>query len=382
MAWLSGWDQRIKATVDSAVVDADLTQFPVTLIGGTSVGKTSADISAIFDEVGSNWEKIAVTQTDGETELYVEKELWDSVGEKFVLHCSKPGWVLDGDADSDLYIYYDNDHADNTTYVGAINSTPGAAVWDGDYVGVWHCAQASGNLIDSTSNGRDSTTAGGDPAQATGYIGKGQVMDGNDYFSWGDLAAAELQTFTVEKWLKLTNYTASLEGGFAKGYVFGNIDEYSWDFGRCHEGYFSWRACHSTDIIFAISTTIGDANWHYWAGAHTNGDQVLWKDGASASTASASGTIDYTKNNNDLAIGARSSGVYGYDPGTIDEVRFSSIRRSNAWLKACYYSQSDALLTWGSEERVWAAIAGVTYANVARVAGVAKADIATIAGVA
>jgi len=94
MAWLSGWDKRIKITIDSSVLtDAnDLTQFPLTLIckaGLSGIG--TVDVSAIFDEVTTNGLKIAVTKADGETELYVEQELWDNGTESFVLHVSAPG---------------------------------------------------------------------------------------------------------------------------------------------------------------------------------------------------------------------------------------------------------------------------------------------------
>ena len=36
--------------------------------------------------------------------------------------------------------------------------------------------------------------------------------------------------------------------------------------------------------------------------------------------------------------------------GIIDEARFSDSVRSSAWLKASYYTQTDALVAWGAEE--------------------------------
>jgi len=381
MAWLSGWDQRIKATVDSAVVDADLTQFPVTLIGGTSVGKTSADISAIFDEVGSNWEKIAVTQTDGETELYVEKELWDSVGEKFVLHCSKPGWVLDGDADSDLYIYYDNDHADNTTYVGAINSTPGAAVWDANHLGVWHMADATTSTVkDSTSNNKDGTKKGAnEPIVAAAKVGNGQDFDGsNDYITFGTglgLSGAG----TIEWWLYYQNAGSAGDrlmivkrDGSGTNYQLSVLAAPSG--GASHIG---WYDGTNPDVLTYTPTA---NTWTRLIFVRTGTTEFkLYVNGAYSETLASdwgAGTSAELTMGGSVPVGGF------YCDCVLDEVRISNVVRSAAWIKADYYNQTDALLTWGSEERVWAAIAGVTYANVARVAGVAKADIATIAGVA
>ena len=86
MAWLANWDKRIKITADKDVVDANLSHFPLTIRLGTAVGIGDVDVSCVFDELTSNdnRKKIAVTKTDGETQLYVEIEQWDDANEKAV----------------------------------------------------------------------------------------------------------------------------------------------------------------------------------------------------------------------------------------------------------------------------------------------------------
>ena len=79
MGWLSGWSKRIKITVDNTYIDNDLTHFPIPILLGESVGQTNIDVSDIFDVLGVNSKKIAVTKSDGLTQLYVEIERWNSI---------------------------------------------------------------------------------------------------------------------------------------------------------------------------------------------------------------------------------------------------------------------------------------------------------------
>lgn len=61
-AWLSGWDKRVKLTADSGDIDANLSDFPVLVYLSTSSGRGPDDVSFVFDEVGANSKKIAVTR--------------------------------------------------------------------------------------------------------------------------------------------------------------------------------------------------------------------------------------------------------------------------------------------------------------------------------
>ena len=136
--WLSGWDQRIKMTIESDNVDADLSNFPVLVHLSTASGITNADVSAVFDELASdaNRTRIAVTKSDGTTECYVEIEDWDDAGEEALLWVKVSGTnSVSSSTDTDLYLYYDSDHAPNTTYVGDVDS---AAAQNGDLRRI-HC---------------------------------------------------------------------------------------------------------------------------------------------------------------------------------------------------------------------------------------------------
>ena len=171
MAWLSGYSKRIKLTVDSTKVDQDLTHFPLTIFLKTGNGQTDQ----VFDEVGSNWKKIAVTKSDGETQLYVEVEHWDATNKVGVLHVSKSDFTISSSADTELYLYFDANAADNNTYVGDTGNR--TEVWDADFKAVWHLNDVPDNasITDSTGNNNDGTKLSADnPLQVDAKIGKGQ----------------------------------------------------------------------------------------------------------------------------------------------------------------------------------------------------------------
>ena len=133
MAWLGNWSKRIKLTIDSGDVDAALSDFPVLVYISASSGITSADVSAVFDELllDANRKKIAITTSDGQTQCYVEIEKWDDANEQAWLWVKIPS-VASG-ADTELYLYYDINQPGNDTYVGDTNSTPAENVWANGY---------------------------------------------------------------------------------------------------------------------------------------------------------------------------------------------------------------------------------------------------------
>ena len=155
MAWLDTWRYRIKCTISSTYIDSALTHFPIALSLGSSVGITSADVTAIFTALSSNYKKLAVTTDDETTQLYVEVEDWDVSEEEAKLWVSKSGWSISSSADTVIYLYYDATMDDNTTYVGDPGSR--TEVWASAFVGVYGMAQdpTAGDILDSTVDNED-----------------------------------------------------------------------------------------------------------------------------------------------------------------------------------------------------------------------------------
>jgi len=360
--WLGTYAKRIKVTASNTNVDSDLTHFPLLLTLGTSVGTGSTDVSCVFDELTSdaNRTKIAVTKTDGETELYVEIEKWDDANEKAVLWVSKSDWVLDTDADTELYLYYDSAHAANTDRVGDTNSVVSESVWNSNFKLIQHFNQSpdgtTGEIIDSTSNDNDGTSQGsmtsGDLID--GKIGKALDFEGTDDYilvpTDNSLNFAG-SSFTLESWVWVSDQTDTL-GLFFK--VMGSDLRYTILYYNDSRGFLvqylegSGRGYIQT---YDVGGTITEDAWHHIVGVYSSADSAvyLYIDGSLIGSDASWTIYSTTISATDLNVGKTSTNVW---KGRLDETRISSTNRSTAWIKASYYSGDDALVSWGSEEDI------------------------------
>ncbi len=146
-------------------------------------------------------------------------------------------------------------------------------------------------------------------------------FDGNnDYVLVGDKSDLEQQEFTLSFWAQADDPSASLNGGIAKGYIFGSSDQFSYkvDF---HAGFARAGITNTSDTYFGITAPISDSNWHMWTMTVGGGTVTLYKDGSYQDSISYTGVIDYDKGNNNFVIGARSYGGYAFD-GKMDDVHF------------------------------------------------------------
>ncbi len=355
VTWLSGWDKRVKLTIDSSDVTNNLLWFPVLVHLSTSSGITSKDVSFIFDELQSdaNRKRIAVTKSDGITQLYVEIEKWDDANEQAWLHTSRDNWTISHSEDTTLYLYYDRKAADNTTFVGDPNSAVAEKVWDDNFKLVCHMDDNpdTSHVRDSTSNDNDGTKKGAnEPIETTGKIGKGQDLDGNDdritvaddatlNFDFGTVSG-----LTLECWVKTTDATAQAE-------IIGKGNS-PWYLLRLTNGKFLSQLYDGANQ--SRSGTVNTYNnnvWHHVAASFTNTTNVItiYVDGSVDSASYASQDVGDTSDNRDLYIG------YGelaadYVDTLIDETRISNKARSSAWAGANYETQRDHFITYGNEE--------------------------------
>jgi len=328
-AWLLDWKKRIKLTIDSGDIDAALEDFPVLIYLSASSGIGGVDASAIFDELmaDGNRKKIAVTKDDGTTELYVEIEKWDDANEKAWL------WVKVSDiasgADTDLYLYYDVDHADNDTYVGDTNDVVAESVWDVNFKAVYHMADGVDNahIYDSTSNDNDGAKKGANqPIEADGLVAKAQEFEGeisDDYITLPDSADFDIASGTVEALIwretgaSLTHWiTAIRPDDHSTGWFYCNVAT-------------TLNSSNGTLYVDGVpSNVIGKSAWHLTTvSGITTGSSVETRIGAR-----------YNLLNN-----------YFFD-GLIGEIRISDIARSASWIKATKESLWDSLITFGSEQ--------------------------------
>jgi hypothetical protein len=338
-SWLNGWSHRVEITIDSGKIDAALVDFPVLLYLSTSAGIDPDDVSFVFDELGAEKLKLAVTKDDGTTQCYVEIEGWDSTNKKAWLWVKVPN--IASDADTTLYLYYDHTQPDNTARVGETGSPPAQNVWDSNFVGVWHKADGPAQaILDSTSYANDGTKKGAnEPQQVDGQIGKAQDYDGID--DTVTLPTIDLHSaHTIECWFVRygTQYGLFIAQRGAGGNAFEFYDRPSAIDNKLHY----WNGASIVDSDSDVST----GTWHYAAATH---------DGANALVFYLSGVTDGSRT---LSLGGPSTEhivleqntLPNYAKGLLDEVRFSNVARSAAWIKATYHSGDDSLLSYGSEE--------------------------------
>ena len=348
--WLSGgWDQRIKLTIDNTKVDAALSDFPVTIFF------TSTQAEEIFTEfdADADYMKCAFTTSNGTTQLYAEKELFDDSAQKAIYHV-KVTSVASG-ADTDIYYYYDNDHADNTTYIGAINTTAGATVWDSNFKAVYHMVDATtSTVVDSTSNNHDGTkVAANKPIEDTGKVSKAQHFNPSDtaieVANHVDLQAPEtvMLLFKLDTWIE--SQKAIFQGDSGGNYWLmdfrNNYIRVIWD--SVDNGGDKVTLAGNNDL------SAPDTNWHQLGFTRTATNLIVYYDGAEEINSGNNDNLQDPNHAYAMQIGRRNNDTPtddGYFDGYIDEIRISNSVRNAAWIKAEYNSLWDSLLTYGSEE--------------------------------
>ncbi|MCK9254149.1 MAG: DUF2341 domain-containing protein, partial [Clostridiales bacterium] len=219
---LTGWPtiKKIALTIDHTVVDAALSSFPVRVRLGSSVGKNSYDMSAVFTELGANSLKIAVEDGNTGAQCYVEIERWDNSAGVAELWVRVPS--VSASEPSRLHLYYDSSHADNTSYVGVTGSTPAQAVWDANFIAVFHLNQdptgGADCVLDSTANACHGTPVGTMTSDdlVEGPVGQALEFDGsNDAINFA--IPSRLTTATVEAVAKTTGTIALYDAIFGMG---------------------------------------------------------------------------------------------------------------------------------------------------------------------
>ena len=89
-------------------------------------------------DADEDFDRIAFTSSDGETQLYADCELFDVSEQKAIYHVSKTGWTVSSSTDTDIYLYYDNTADHNTTYISKSGDTAAQSVWDTNFKAVYH----------------------------------------------------------------------------------------------------------------------------------------------------------------------------------------------------------------------------------------------------
>jgi hypothetical protein len=362
MAWLGSWKYRIKLTVDSSVIDSDLTHFAIPITLGPVVGKNSYDASVIFDELGANSKKIAVTKDDGTTQIYVEAEGWDSINERGVLWVSKSDLTILAASDTILYIYFDNTQADNNSYVGDVGSR--IEVWKSAFKSLLHLKE-SGNgtaneYVDSTGNAHHGTGGAGSAAQTPDLVDsilyKGQDFehDNSDLISIADHVDLNLgnNDFVLTQWIKIESFSDTYPQLISQWGSAGNYS-FQWALQNNNTIYFLYSTNGSNAISLSVSWTPTLGVWYKLSIRRTGATIKFYVNDAQVGADKNIGADIIFDGTARIWLGSydQVGQTNGWFDGVIDEFRYIvGEDESDAWVKACYYSEDDNLLIWGPEE--------------------------------
>lgn len=352
----AGYTNCHAITVDNTKVSGagDLTDFPI-LISGTYDGTGSEPDLRVTGSGGqvtssSGYDIEFSSDSAGTTKLAHELCFYGSTTGEIVAHVKVP--TLDGDADTVIYMWFGNSNVTAST-------AQATSVWDSGYKAVWHMFEASGNLLDSTSNANTLTQSTSSATyQAAGKIKYAVDMATTSFYrSSANYAPSNTTAYTVEG----ISYADSTPTNATIIYI-GEDGEMSLRYDTTNFRFWStWDAGNAfIDLnVAGVSTSTWYHNVLKGDGGGTrrgfvNGSQI----GTDASLASYTGP--HVASGYPVSVGAfRNSGGTDaqYFDGKIQEVRISNVARSDEWIITTYetlmnpstfYSVSTTNLVGGS----------------------------------
>ena len=263
------------------------------------------------------------------------------------LHTKVP--TYSSSTDTELTLSWDSSQVDNTSYIGDTTDSVAQAVWDANFKAVYHMAQdPSGgvnSILDSTINVKHGTPPGSMTTDnlIDGSVGKALSFDGsNDYIdigeslnnptelTWEVLSKSNVSDTSEQRVFTYNNngifVITSVNGGTAnkiQTYVSastgGGWSESTTDYSVTDYQHIVSRVNTSEYQTFVSGTPIGSPT--AYSGMSDLGVDLCSRIGASRTPDS-------------------------FCNGSIDEVRLSSMARSDDWIKLTNLSLTDQLITF------------------------------------
>lgn len=308
-----------------------LTDFPVLI--KVSSALNDFDYSACKVANGGD---LRFAASDG-TLLASEVDTWNPAGESLI-------WVKVPSFNKDTVI---------TAYYGNATPDPVTAsdVWANGYVGVWHLNEAAVPLAESSGKStpfelppstQDRTTYA-----TNGVAGGKAVSFDNEYYSVLNprLQAADdpdlrgLTNFTVECWTYQTKYRGDGENDAT---IIGNY--MNWKLYQEANGAVCcrWRKPDGNSNVFSAKTPSALAlnEWTHSTfvrnfTGESSANSTMYLNGGSVATKSES-NAESTGNGSEVTQSLGAGDGIRVFPGSIDEVRISTVARSADWVKASH----------------------------------------------
>jgi hypothetical protein len=324
--WDATWKRRRRIQVDLANATA-LADFPVLV----RLDSQRIDYAVTKPDGGD----VRFVSEDGAVILSHEIEAWDAVASSYVW-VRLPEVQPAANGPTVLWMYYRNPAA----------AAPAASesTWDSHFKSVHHF---HADTNDSTAAANDGNSPNL-PSPGPGIIAGARVFDGiNDHLLLPDEADYDFTTtVSVSAWIRVQSFTTNWQAIVAKG-------DHSWrlhrEGGSQTPGFGTTNPADQNDN-FGSPVTVNDNTWHHVAGVYDGQTKKVFVDGMIASkpfTAAIKNSI------HPVGIGENTEAVGRHFYGSIDEVRISSVARSDAWMRAEHRTvTADNTVTFGMEQSV------------------------------
>jgi RHS repeat-associated protein len=305
------------------VPNTDQVNFPV-LISGVYPYLANVSNGGLVQSA-NGYDIVFSSDPEGGNPLNYETGTYDPVTGTVNFWVSIP--TLSHTTDTIIYLFYGN----SSITSDQSNKT---AVWDANYVGVWHLPNGTTlTANDSTSNGRNGTISG--VTATAGQIDGGASFNGSSIITIptiGSLAGP----FTIEEWASPGSTSATL-GLFGSRSPSDESFDAKLTGGLVHADIGSGSGWLNTSADASFSYSVN--SWHDFVYAVSDTGYQIFADGASIGSGSFSGTPLLFDSNHILEIGGTGYGGEEF-VGAIDEVRVSSTIRSADWIATEYANES------------------------------------------
>ncbi len=316
-----GWTHRIKLTVDSSKVQANLNNYPLYIDLSTFPKK-------FFTHVNSDGGDIRVSAADGITQLPREIVTIDTSNQTGEVHFLAP--TLSSDTDTNFYVYFGNSSASDYD----INDEFGRnAVWK-DYLAVYHFEE---NSTDSTGGGNNGTDTDASYGSEYGKLsGQGVTLSGiNGSRISTNLIPLSRTPLTVSAWAYYNSgnpITSAKNIWTTWNYPVIYVDHNSY-FGPITSNDVRMGDAQGITYSFPLQT------WKYTTWVSTGGEEkYAYFDGDFAGAGNNSDGNDQPDHYK-FNIGSQGDGTENW-LGHIDEVRVRQEQMPAEWIAVEYSNQS------------------------------------------
>jgi hypothetical protein len=331
-----------KITIQASQVAADLTDFPM------MIEVTGADFQGIEDDVtDADGDDIIFRASLNGDQLDHEIEVYDTTNDVLVAWVKVPS--VSGSSNTDIWMYYGNDCITSSTQNAA-------GVWSNSYEAVYHLHDDY--LNSEGTSARDGSNNGA--VHTSGYTG--QIAEGADFEldDPDDVAISNWSwtgnQITIQAWMQwesLPDNATLFDKSFGTG-----AQDYVWNLsklklGNKHRlrGYIkTGTTAGSGTVEVDGSTDLNQDTWYFVVLKYDGSNIYLRYNNQADNSASQSGNL-YTLSSPTIRIGNHANGGDNPFDGIIDEVRVSSVARSDNWLNTEYNNQSNpgSFFTLGPE---------------------------------